>query len=168
MKVTFPDDLVACVHKSRMRTSRSHAQPWQHGISHLRGVKTTGVTQCKQNGLVPHANGISCVNSLIFCHDILCNSHSCIIGTFSKGRKNSSYTYIYIYIYTSIEARLWRASLLWRTVDSVLAKALWCECFNESTSNVSYVDDRELGNWSRVMPMATMWQCFRVIMHACI
>ena len=30
---------------------------------------------------------------------------------------------IYIYI-TSIEARLWRASLLWRVVDSVLAKAL--------------------------------------------
>ena len=36
------------------------------------------------------------------------------------------------------------------------------QCFNETTS-VSYADDRELGNWSKVMPMATMWQCFRVI-----
>ena len=75
---------------------------------------------------------------------------------------------VYIYIYTSSEARRRRASLLWHTVDSVLAKALWCDCFNESTSNVSYVDDRELGNWSKVMPMATMWQCFwffRVIMQ---
>ena len=32
--------------------------------------------------------------------------------------------YIYIYIYTSSEARLWRASLLRRSVDSVSAKAL--------------------------------------------
>ena len=54
-EVTFHDDLVACAHKSRTWTSRSHAQQWQRGISHLRGVKTTGVTQCKQNGHVPHA-----------------------------------------------------------------------------------------------------------------
>ena len=54
MEVTFHDNLVACAHKSHTRTSRSHAQPWQRGISHLRGVKTTGVTQCKQNGHVPH------------------------------------------------------------------------------------------------------------------
>ena len=65
--VTFPDDLVACVHKScthtsrshaqpwqRTHTSRSHAQPWQSEISHLLGVKTEGVTQCKQNRHVPH------------------------------------------------------------------------------------------------------------------
>ena len=54
-EVTFHDDLVACVHKSRTRTSRSHAQPWQRGNSHLLGVETTGVTQCKQNRRVPHA-----------------------------------------------------------------------------------------------------------------
>ena len=54
--VTFHDDLVACAHKSHTCTSRSHAQPWQRGISHPLGVKTTGVTQCKQNGHVPHAN----------------------------------------------------------------------------------------------------------------
>ena len=47
-EMTFHEDLVACAHKSRTRTSRSHAQPWQRGISHLSGVKTTGVTQCKQ------------------------------------------------------------------------------------------------------------------------
>ena len=52
-EVTFHDDLVAYAHKSRKRTSRSHAQPWQRGISHLLGVKTT---QCKQNGHVPHVN----------------------------------------------------------------------------------------------------------------
>ena len=52
-----------------------------------------------------------------------------------------------------------RASLLWLAIDSVSAKALWRQCFNESTSNVSYVDDTELGNWSKVMPMPTMWQC---------
>ena len=34
------------------------------------------------------------------------------------------YIYIYIYIHTSIEARLWRAPLLRRAVDSVSAKAL--------------------------------------------
>ena len=44
-EVTFHNDLVACAHKSRPRTSRSHAQPWQRGMSHLLGVKTTGVTQ---------------------------------------------------------------------------------------------------------------------------
>ena len=54
-EVTFHDDLVACAHKSRMRTSRSHAQPWQRGISHLLDVKTTGITQCKQSCHVPHA-----------------------------------------------------------------------------------------------------------------
>ena len=53
--VTFPDDLVACVHKSRTHMSRSHAQPWQRGISHLLGVKVAGVTQCKQNGHVAYA-----------------------------------------------------------------------------------------------------------------
>ena len=57
-EVTFHNDLVACAHKSRTRMSRSHAQPWQRGISHLLGVKTTGVIQCKQNGRVPHANSI--------------------------------------------------------------------------------------------------------------
>ena len=40
--------------------------------------------------------------------------------------------YIYI-LYTSSEARLWRASLLWRTVDSVLAKA----CFRVVTCKAS-------------------------------
>ena len=40
--VMLHDDLVACAHKSRTRMSRSHAQPWQRGISHLLGVKTTG------------------------------------------------------------------------------------------------------------------------------
>ena len=59
--------------------------------------------------------------------------------------------YIYIYIYTSIDARLWSASLLWRVVDGVSAKVLWRQCFIESSSNVSY-----LGNWSKIMPMATM------------
>ena len=54
-EVMFHDDMVAYAHKSRTRTSRSHAQLWQRGISHLRGVKTTGVTQCKQNEHVPHA-----------------------------------------------------------------------------------------------------------------
>ena len=34
-EVTFHDDLVACAHKSRLRTSRSHAQPWQRGILQL-------------------------------------------------------------------------------------------------------------------------------------
>ena len=52
--VTFPDDLVACVHKSRMHTSRSHAQPRECGLSHPLGIKTAGVRQCKQNGHVPH------------------------------------------------------------------------------------------------------------------
>ena len=37
------------------------------------------------------------------------------------------------YIITSSEARLWRASLLWRTVDSVLAKA----CFRVVTCKAS-------------------------------
>ena len=55
-EVTFHDDLVACAHKSHTGTSRSHAQPWQRGMSHLLGVKTTGVTQCKQNRHVPHVN----------------------------------------------------------------------------------------------------------------
>ena len=31
---------------------------------------------------------------------------------------------MYVYIYTSIDARLWRASLLWRVVDGVSAKVL--------------------------------------------
>ena len=53
--VTFPDDLVAFAHKSHMRMSRLHAQPWQHGILHLLGVKTAGVTHCKQNGYISHA-----------------------------------------------------------------------------------------------------------------
>ena len=41
--VTLHDDLVTCAHcvKSCTRTSRSHAQPWQRGISHLLGVQTT-------------------------------------------------------------------------------------------------------------------------------
>ena len=46
-------------------------------------------------------------------------------------------------------------SQLWHAVDDVLVKALWCQCFNESTSNV--------------MPMATMWQWFGVIIcNACM
>ena len=39
----------------RLETSLTK-QPWQRGISHLCGVKTTGVTQCKQNRQAPHAN----------------------------------------------------------------------------------------------------------------
>ena len=65
---------------------------------------------------------------------------------------------------TSRESHFWWTSLLWCAIDGVSAKALWSQCFNENTSNVSYVDNRELGNWSKVMPLATMWQCFRVIM----
>ena len=57
---------------------------------------------------------------------------------------------------TSREARLWWASLLRHAVDSVSVKVFWRQCFNESTSKVSYVDDRELGNGSKIMPMATM------------
>ena len=67
------------------------------------------------------------------------------------------------YNYTSREARQRRASLLWRAINGVSVKALWRQCFIESTFNFSYVDDRELGNWSKGMPMAMMWQCFRVI-----
>ena len=73
------------------------------------------------------------------------------------------------YIYTSSEARLWWASVLRPAVDGLSVKVLWRQCFNESTSNVSYVDDK--GNWSKVIPVATMWQCFRVIMckaYACM
>ena len=48
-EVTFHDDLVAVrTSHARTRMSRSHAQPWQRGISQLLGVKTTGITQCKQ------------------------------------------------------------------------------------------------------------------------
>ena len=73
------------------------------------------------------------------------------------------------YKYTSSEAHLLRASLLRRAVNSILAKALWRQCFNESTSNVSCVDDIQLGNWSKAMPIATMWQRFRVIYaYACM
>ena len=57
---------------------------------------------------------------------------------------------------TSIDARLRRASLLWRVVDGVSAKVLWWQCFIESTSNVIY-----LGNWSKIMPLATM--CCRLL-----
>ena len=57
-----------------------------------------------------------------------------------------THTHIYIYIYTSIEARHWQASLLWCVIDGVSAKALLRQYFIESTSNVSYVDDKELGN----------------------
>ena len=83
------------------------------------------------------------------------------------------FVFVPFYEMTNIEACLRRASLLRRAVDGVSAKALWHQCFNESTINVSYVDDRELGNWSKAIPMATMWQCFRVItckacMHACM
>ena len=74
--VTFHDDLVACAQKSRTCMSRSHAQPWQRGIVHLLGVKTTGVTQCKQNGHVPtyecimrttFANTNKCVITKVLC-----------------------------------------------------------------------------------------------------
>ena len=71
------------------------------------------------------------------------------------------------YSTTSREACLWQAFLLWRVIYGISAKALWCQCF--STSKVSYVDDR--GNWSKVLPVVTMWQCFRVIMckaYACM
>ena len=51
MEVTFHDDLVACVHKSCTRMMHNHGNM---GISHLLGVKTTGVTQCTQNCHVPH------------------------------------------------------------------------------------------------------------------
>ena len=34
----------------------------------------------------------------------------------------------------------------------VSAKVLWRQCFIESTSNVSYVHERELGNRSKVKP----------------
>ena len=54
-------------------------------------------------------------------------------------------TDICIYIYTSIEA-LRRAPLLRRVVASVSVKALRCQCFIESTSNVSFADYRELGS----------------------
>ena len=37
-------------------------------------------------------------------------------------------------------------TLLRRTVNGVSAKVLQHQCFNESTSNVSYVDNRELSN----------------------
>ena len=48
-----------------------------------------------------------------------------------------------------------------------LAKAFWCQCFIKSTCNVNYADDKELGNWRNVMPMATMLQCNYVqIIHA--
>ena len=50
--------------------------------------------------------------------------------------------------------------MLRRTVEGISAKALWHQRFIESTSYVRYVDDGELGNWSKVMPMASMWQCF--------
>ena len=56
------------------------------------------------------------------------------------------YLKILSYIITSSEAQLWQASLLRRVVNGMLAKALRRQCFNESTSNVSYVDDREFGN----------------------
>ena len=60
-EVTFHDDLVACAHKSRTHMSRSHAQTWQRGISHLLGVKTTGVKQCEQNCHVPHVGCLAVV-----------------------------------------------------------------------------------------------------------
>ena len=102
------------------------------------------------------------------------SSHS-LQEAFRSDSFDYRWVYSYMYNYTvqvvhsltllchSRKAGLWRASLLWRAIDSVSAKVLWCQCFIKSTSNVSYVDDRELGNWSKVMPMATMWQCFRVI-----
>ena len=44
-------NFMACAHKSCMHTSRSHAQLWQRGITHLLGVKTTGVTQCNKTDM---------------------------------------------------------------------------------------------------------------------
>ena len=72
-------------------------------------------------------------------------------------------TYILYPSYLSWSSCQRRASLLWCAINGVSVKALWRQCFIESTFNFSYVDDRELGNWSKGMPMATMWQCFRVI-----
>ena len=41
-----------------------------------------------------------------------------------EARRRRASMLVYIYIYTSIDARLWPASLLWRAVDGVLVKAL--------------------------------------------
>ena len=44
--------------KHEFHTARCLVYGRQRGNSHLLGVKTTGVTQCKQNGHVPHAPGL--------------------------------------------------------------------------------------------------------------
>ena len=81
-----------------------------------------------------------------------------IVAPCSTGR------YTMYYSATSREAHFLRASLQRHTVDGVLVKVLWRQCFNKALlMSATYVDDRELSNWSKVMPMATMWQCFRVI-----
>ena len=65
--------------------------------------------------------------------------------------------------YTSIEACLWRDSLLWRAINGASTKVLWRQCFIEIFACKSTCNDKELGNWSKGMPMATMWHCFRAI-----
>ena len=42
-------------------TCQGRQLAWQRGISHLLGIKTAGVTQCKQNGHVTHALFIGCI-----------------------------------------------------------------------------------------------------------
>ena len=54
-----------------------------------------------------------------------------------------------------MEAHLWRASLLWRAVDGISAKALLCQCFIESTSNVSFADITVcMGLYKKVLSMS--------------
>ena len=50
-EVTFHNDLVACAHKSRTRTSRSHAQPWQRGISHVACQNHRGHTNVNKSDM---------------------------------------------------------------------------------------------------------------------
>ena len=45
-----------------------------------------------------------------------------------------------------MEAHIQRASLLRRAIDAVLVKALGCQCFIESTYNVSYGISDKNGN----------------------
>ena len=80
--------------------------------------------------------------------------HSSRFAVIERRPSKSCRYYGNVHIYTSSEPRLWQASLLRRVVDGVSAKALCHQCFNESTSNVSYVDDR--GNRCKVIPVATI------------
>ena len=58
---------------------------------------------------------------------------------------------VYIYLYVN------------PTVDGVSVKVLWRQCFIESTSNVSYDDNRELGNWRKVMQ--SFWNYPNLAVH---